>query len=148
MTLRISTVADSISKLDVTDLVICDIDQIKVNADKRISSLVANDEYITDVLQEVNSTGGSTALMTLSYTLNYRLFYKPLGTGRTMTLEQVTGLVEMIGLIWDAIMDINTIDGCEGIEIANISAFGVVLDPADNPWWGCILGFRVKEFVR
>lgn len=148
MALRISTVADSISNLSVAGLTICDIDQVKVNADNRISSLVPNDEYITDVLQEINSFGGGSALMTLSYNLNYRLFYKPVGTGRSMTLEQISGLVALIGLIWDAFLAIGVLSGCEDITIANISAFGVVLDPADNPWWGCILGFRVKEFVR
>ncbi len=148
MALRISTVADSISNLSVANLTIRDIDQSKVNPEKRLSVLVPNDEYITDVVAERESTGGALALMTMSYTLNYRLLYKPMGTGRSMTLEQFSGLVSMIGLIWDAFLAIGVIAGCEDMMISNISSFGPIEAPNGDPWWGCILGFQVKEFVR
>jgi hypothetical protein len=148
MVLRIATVADSISKLSVAGLTISDIDAIKAAADTRISTMIPNADYITDVVSEVDSYGASVAMMTLYYTLNYRLLYKPLGTGRTMTLEQFSGLVAMVGLIWDAFLDIGEIAGCEDLSISSVGNFGPVEDPAGSGWWGCDLGFRVKEFVR
>jgi hypothetical protein len=148
MTLRIATVADSIAGLSVAGLTICDVNEIKAVEDKRRSAMIPNAEYITDVTAEVNSFGAELGKMKLWYTLNYRLLYKPAGTGRVMTLEQFSGLVSMVGLIWDAFLAIGVIAGCEDLQITNIGNFGQVLDPGDNPWWGCDLSFRAMEFVR
>ena len=149
MTLRIATVADSISKLSVSGLTICDIDQIKAQADKRGSWLFPLGGFLSSPVHTRDSFGGSSAKMTLSYTFNYRLLYKPVGTGRTMTLEQIAGLVAMVGLIWDAILAIDTITGCEDITIESLdSADGSVEDPSGNLWWGYDMGFRITEFVN
>jgi hypothetical protein len=148
MALALATVADSISKLSVSGLTIRDINEIPVVADTRISQLIPGADYVTDIAVEVNSWGGAAAKLTVTYTLNYRLLYKELGTGRTMTLEQISGLVSLIALVWDAVMAIDTIDGAVDVSVQSISNFGVVNDPSDNGWWGADLGFRVKEFVR
>ena len=148
MTLRIATVADSISKLSVSGLTICDIDQIKTVEDKRRSAMIPNVDYISDVAVQVDSFGADIGKMTVFYTLNYRLLYKPIGTERTMSIVHFSGLVAMVGLIWDAFLAIGAISGCEDLSIANIGNLGLVEDPSGNGWWGCDLGFRVMEFVR
>jgi hypothetical protein len=152
-TLRIKTVADSISKLDVDGLVIRDIDNIKVKPEQRLSVLIPEAEYITDLVTERCSFGGASAMWDVYYTLNYRLLYKPLGTGRTMTLEQINGLVGMVGKIWDAVLGVGVMAGCEDITLNSISSFGPVDAPDSTPsdphaWWGCLLGFRILEQIR
>lgn len=147
-TLRIATVAKSISALDVEGLVICDLDEIKTNPEKRLSVLVPDADFITDIIPEIRTFGGASAMWDIHYTLKYRLLYKPLGSGRTMTFEQIVGLTQMIAKIWDAVLKIGVLSGCEDITIGGISDFGLVLAPNDDPWWGCILSFRIMEQIR
>jgi hypothetical protein len=148
MALRIATVADSIAGLTVTGLVLKDLDQVKAKMDTRQAALMPLPDFVTGFEMVRDSYGGANAKMTVSYTLNYRLFFKPAGTGRTMILEQLPGLVAMIAAIWDAVLAISTIAGCEDIIPLDVSTIGVVNDPGDNAWWGCDMAFRVKEFVN
>jgi len=146
--LRIATVANSISQLEIPELVVRDIDEVKANPEARLSVLIPDAEYITDVFAETRSFGGASAMWDIRYTLNYRLLYKPMGTGRTMTIEQMAGLTELIGQIWDAVLAIGVLDGCEDITINGISGFGPVVAPNGDEWWGCLLGFRILEQIR
>ena len=147
-TLRIETVANSISLLDVEGLTIRDIDEVKVNPEKRLSVLMPESNFITDVEPEVRSFGGASAVWDIRYTLNYRLLYKPAGEGRTMTIEQLIGLTRLVSKVWDAFLGIGVLAGCEDVTIAGISDFGPVEAPNGDPWWGCVLSFRILEQIR
>lgn len=146
--LRISTVANSISLIDVPGLTIRDIDDIKVKPEGRMAVMFPDADFLTDMGAEIRSFGGASAMWDIRYTLNYRLLYKPAGTGRTMTIEQVAGLGNLVSKIWDAVLGLGVVSGCEDITIGGISNFGPVDAPNGDGWWGCLLSFRVLEQIR
>jgi hypothetical protein len=149
MSLAITTITDSISKLSVSGLVIKDIDEIPVGVDARQPTLIPLPDFVTNFVMIRDSFGGgTTAKMTVSYTLGYRLLYKPVGAGRE--LEYYDNLVSMAGLIMDAILAIDTLTGLVDIEpeANGIINMGVVNDPAGNAFLGCDIRMRVKEFVN
>lgn len=151
--LRIDTVARSISELVVEGLTIRDADEIKVNPEKRKPVMFPDIPFVTDLAPVIRSFGGASAMWDIYYTLNYRLLFKPIGTERTMEIKQVVGLVKLIAKIWDAVLAIGVLEGCEDISISGISDFGPVAAPNStdlepNIWWGCILSFRIMEQIR
>jgi hypothetical protein len=147
MALAIATVVDSISKLSVSGLTIKDMDEIAGAVDPRAPTLFPMADFITNVQFARNSFGGgSIAKMTLSYTLNYRLCYKPVAAGRS--IEYFDNMVAMCGLVLDAIMAIDTLTGCVDTVISNVQNMGIVMDPSDNQFYGCDMSFIVTEFVN
>jgi len=149
MALAISTVADSISKLSVTGLTIKDINEIPAGTDSRGKTLIPKPNFMTDFSMERDSFGGgSTAKMTVNYTLNYRMLYKPVGAGRQNVLEYYDDLTSMIGLVLDAVLAIDTLTGTVDIVPLSVTNMGLVNDPADQAWYGCDFAFRVMEFVN
>ena len=149
MALAIATVADSISKISVSGLVIKDIDQIPAGVDGRQPTMIPLPDYLTDFNMERDSFGGgSTALMTVTYRLNYRLCYKPAGSGRSNALDWFDNMVAMVGLILDAVLAIEVMTGTIDIVPVNVFNVGLVNDPADNAFYGADLSFQVKEFVN
>ena len=114
MALGIATIANAIAALSVTGLSIKDIDEIPPQADQSISTLIPLPDYMTDFEVEVDSFGGgSTAKMTVWYTLGYRLLYKPVGAG--LDLEYYDNMIALVAAFLDAVLVIETISGCEGI---------------------------------
>lgn len=154
MVLNLLNVAEAIAALDVTGLEIRDINEIPAEVGLRSPAvLVPLPAYITDFTMERDSYGGgSTAKMTVGYTLNYRLLYAPIGTDRVLTLAIFMDLTEMIGLILDAVLAIDVLDSdfSEVVDIVPLSVInmGIVNDPADRAFYGCDFAFRVSEFVN
>jgi len=152
MTIKLSTVAYAISNLVVADLIIADIDKIPLEIGLRAPHLIPLPAYVTDVEAVRDSFGGASALMTISYTLNYRLLYAPAGSDRAMSVEIFDNMVEMVTAIWDAFLAIGVLDAdiSEVVDILpnGVTAMGIVNDPVDRPFYGCDLAFRVTEFVR
>ena len=149
MALAITTVTNSIAELSVSGLVIKDIDEVPEAVDPRQPTLLPLPDFITGFELERDSYGGgSTAKMTVRYQLNYRLCYAPLGDGRTTVLEMQAGTVEMIGLILDAVLAVDTMTGNVDIQPSQVVGMGAVLDPSDNAFWGCDISFVVTEFVN
>jgi len=152
MTLNLRNVADAFAALSVSGLTIKELDGIPSEVGVRSSLLIPLPNYLTDGEVERDSFGASKAAMTVSYTINYRLCYQPVGTTRVMTLDVFQGLVQMVGLIWDAVLAIDVFIAAhsEVVDIipVSISNMGIVNDPADMPFYGCDLAFRVQEFVN
>jgi len=147
MALAIATVVDAISGLTVTGLTIKDMDQIPGAAEMRSATLLPLPDFLTNYEFERNSVGGgSIAKMTVYYQLNYRLLYKPAGAGRA--IEYFDNMVSMVGLIMDAVMAIDTMSGTVDITPVSVTNMGLVNDPADNPFYGCDIAFRIMEFVN
>ena len=147
MALAIATVVDNISKLSVSGLVIKDMDEIPGSVDARQPTLIPLPDFLTDYAMERDSFGGgSTAKMTVNYTLNYRLCYAPVGAGRP--LEWFDNMVSMVGLIMDAVMAVDTLGGTVDIVPAGVRNMGIVNDPGDAGFYGCDLAFKVEEFVN
>jgi len=148
MALAIATVADSISKLSVTGLTIEDVDDMSVSIPTQNPTLAPRaDDYISNMELIYDSQGsGDVAQMTFRYDLNYRLYYKPVGSG--IELEAFDGLVDMIALILDAVIGIVNLTGAvETIPTGTIRP-GIVVAPDGTLHWGCDLSFRVMEFIN
>jgi hypothetical protein len=149
MGLQIATVAASIAGLTIAGVVIKDLDEIPTSVGTRDSVLMPLPEYITNPGMERDSFGGgSTAKMTVQYTLNYRFFLAPVGTYRNKTLGWMADLTDKVGAIWDAILEIDTLDGCIDIVPGPVINMGIVNDPADAAYYGCDLSFVITEFVN
>jgi hypothetical protein len=149
MALAIATIADSISDLSVAGVKIYDIDEIPTGLDGRYPAIIPLAEYVTDFTMVRDSFGGgSTAKMTVTYTLHYRLCYAPVGLGRTNTLTNFAGMVEKAYLFLDAVLAVDTMDGLIDITPQPVTSFGVVQDPAEVPFWGCDFALQVMEFVN
>jgi hypothetical protein len=149
MAIQIAAVANSIQGLTVTGLTIFDVDNIPAAVDVRqYAALVPLPDYITGMEVIRDSYGTAGAKMTITYTLNYRLFYSLAGAGRAGVIEYYDGMVDMIAAIWDAILAINTLTGALTVDPVGVSGIGVVMDAANNSFLGCDLSFLVTEFVN
>ena len=150
MAIALATVTKSISNLQVSGLIIKDIGTIPVEVGSRSPMLIPAYPLVTDITLERDSFGGgSTAKMTLSYTLNYIFCYVPIGAGRVSVLEYYDDMVSMATAILDAVIAIDTFDGGIDIQPLPLTAIGVtVADPAGNEYLGANYGFRVMEFIN
>ena len=104
--------------------------------------------FMTDYTMTRDSYGGASAMLTVEYTLNYRLCYAPIGAGRNGILDLYDDVIAMAAKILDKFHDVGVFTGCEDIQPVSIINLGVVNDPAENQYYGCDLSFRVLEFVR
>lgn len=150
MALAIATIADSIAALNVTGLMICDLDQIPEAATTRTPILFPKpDGFVTDFEYEPVSQGdGATALANVTYTLTYRFCYTPIGAERGL-FATYPAMVAMAAAILDAIISIdNATAGAVEIVPLSIPVFGPVVDPANNGYHGCDISLLVKEFVN
>jgi hypothetical protein len=154
MTIQVRNVAKAISELNVEGLIIKDIDEIPAEVGQRSPAvLIPLPDFIGEFSMVRDSYGGgSSAAMTVNYTLGYRLLFQPIGTSRAMSLVVFLGLTEMIGLIWDAVLAIDVLDTDfdEVVDLVptSITNMGIVNDPADNVFYGCDMTFEVTEFVN
>jgi hypothetical protein len=152
MSIQLATAAYAISRLVVEDLTIGNIDKIPLEVGSRSAYLIPHPNYVSDVLAERDSYGGASALMTMHYTLTYRLCYAPAGSDRAMSIELYDDMIKMVTAIWDAFLNIGVLDAdiSEVVDILpySITNMGIVNDPADRAFYGCDLAFRVTEFVR
>lgn len=149
MSLQIETVVSSIAELQVQDLQILRVDNVPATSSGREKYLIPLPNFITDFEAVRDSFGGgSTALQTVMYTLNYRLLYAPAGAGRGDVLEWVSGLTLMVGYIFDAILAVDVLEGAVDITPAGITNMGLVNAPDDRSFYGCDIAVRVTEFVN
>lgn len=149
MSLQISTICESISALDVDGVRIMDIDQIPENSDPRKAIIFPKpDGFITGFTVVRDSFGGgSTAKMTATYSLNYRLCYAPIGAGRGL-FEVYDDMVAKAFLFLDAVIAVNTMTGLIDIQVQNAINFGAVNDPVGNMFHGCDFVLLVTEFIN
>ena len=146
MGLQLATVADSISKLSISGLVIEDVDDMHISYPDTTATLAPLDTFISNFELEYDSQGsGDMALMTVHYDLTYRLHYKRVGADRD--LKAVDGLTDMVVAILDAVISISTLTGA--VEILPMSVkTGVVAAPDGTGWFGADFVFRVMEFYH
>ena len=150
MTLAISTICDSISSLSVSGLTIKDLNEIPEAITGRDCPVIypKPDGFVTNFEMVRNSFGGgSTAKMTVTYDLTYRLLGAPLASGRGL-FDSYSMMVEKVYAFIDAILMIDTMDGLIDIVPADATAFGPVSDPAGGMFHGAGVILYVMEFVN
>ena len=114
MTIKLSTIANSITRITVTGLTIKDIDEIPQGLLNRdCPALIPNpDNYVNNFSVQVDSFGtGSQRKMTITYQLNYMLLYSEVGTGRTTTLEMYSGMLAKACAFLDAFYALDNLTG-------------------------------------
>ena len=149
MTLQLLTVAETIAALEVDGLLIRDIDNIPAEVGLRQALLIPHPNYVSDFVME---RAAYDVLIDVTYTLNYRLCYQPVGAERALTLTVWSGMVDMVAQIWDAFLSIGVFNSDQDkiIEVIPLGPanMGIVNDPADRAFYGCDLAFQVKEQWR
>lgn len=153
MALQITTIADSIAGLSVAGVTLYDIDEIPTQIiPRKVPAIIPRpNEFMTDFELRVDSLGdGSTAKMTVFYTLNYRLLHSKIGEGRRKLFGTYADLVAKIGLFLDALITNDAVSGSLDSRPVNISNVGPVASPAEEgvAYHGCDIGIRITEFVN
>ena len=150
--LQIVRVAETISQLVIPGLEIRDIDDIPAEVGLRDAMLIPKPDYITDFTMTRVSYGGASALVDVTYTLNYRLCYQPVGMERPMTLTVWGGMCSMVAGIWGKFLEIGVFnaDHNEVVDVEPLAPLnmGIVNDPAGRAFYGCDLAFKIMEFAR
>jgi len=147
--LGLETVLTSIANLTVTDVQIRDIDEVPDAGEFRTSMLFPDPEgFITAFNVRRDSTGGGgTALMTVTYTLNYRFIFVPAGSLRNLANIYGNLAAKLIAII-EEMLENDDIAGAVDMEVQEIPTIGAVTDPSGTTWHGCTLSLRVTEFVN
>ena len=152
--MRIREVCQAISELVIPGLNLKDINAIPAEVGLRSPSvLLPLPNIVTDFsLVRDSYGGGSTAKMTSTYTLNYRLLYQAVGTSTGLTLPAFLGMTEMIVKILDKVIALDVLDADhdEVVDIVPVSVLnmGIVNDPSDRAFFGCDFAFMVTEFIN
>ena len=149
MSINAVTVADSISKLSVSGVGLKDLDEIPNGVLSRDCPLIlpAPDFIQVASIERDTFGSGSGAKWTFDYTLNYRLFYKEAGTGRTLG-SIYPALVAKAMLFVDAIIANDALTGALDANFGGLTGFGIVPDPTDKLFWGCDIQIAITEFVN
>lgn len=150
MTLAVSTVADSISKLSVTGVTIKDLNEIPTEVLKRDCPTVypKPDGFLSNFEPEsVSMSSGTSVQLNVTYTLTYRFLHSPLGSDRGL-FGVYQDMVNKTTAFLDKIIISDTITGLVDLQIADVSEFGPVSDPAGNMFHGCDISLDVLEFVN
>ena len=152
--MRIREVCQAISELKIPGLELKDINNIPAEVGLRSPSVfIPLPNIVTDFsIVRDSYGGGSTALMTATYSLNYRLLYQAVGTTSGLTLTAFLGMTEMVNKILDKIIALDVLDSDhdEVVDIVPVSVInmGIVNDPSDRAFYGCDFAFMVMEFVN
>lgn len=139
----------SIAALTVSGLTLKALGAMQDAVDLRAGPLLmAAPAFMTDFEIRVDSFGSAAAKKTIFYTLNYRLYYLPIGAARGL-YEVYPGLTTTIFAFWVAIANNDALTGTIDLTpLAPASDNWTVKDPADNDFFGCDLPLRVKDFFE
>jgi hypothetical protein len=149
MALAISTITASIADIEVDGVTIKDKSELKTGWDAYDCPLFCPrpNEFVSapQVVAE-NFGTGTTRKLSVFYSLAYRYFHAPIGSG---DLEDTwSDMVDNIFLILDAILVNDAITGVVDLSVQAITEFGAVQDGANNLFHGCDVILRVQEFVN
>ena len=149
ITIGFTTVADSISKMTVTGVTMKDIDKIP-DAGQMICPVMFPQPhgFVTGTsVERMSLGGGGTALMDMSYVLNYVYLHAETGTG-VSSFDVYSGIITNLAVIIKAILTNDNITGCVDMELNTIGEIGTVVDPAGNSFWGVLISFKILEQVQ
>jgi hypothetical protein len=147
--IQIATIADAISNLSISGVNNYDIDKIPESAIDFCPALFpAPDNYVTDLQFTVQSFGGDSARkLDVSYTLNYRFLYAPIGSGSV--LQNYAGLIAKLELILEALLGASTPTGSIDMSLLGVSNIGPLSDPAGQTMYhGVEIALRILEYTQ
>lgn len=147
MTLKIATVWDSISALSVTGLTIKDIDAVSEAWEVRGATLYPDiqNPITINVPRRRTFGSGSNAKKDVTYSMNYRLLYSPVGSERGIA-NIYSAMFVMVANLFDAVMNNDALTGTIDITPRIASTSTTVLDPSGNQFYGLDIAFDVLEY--
>jgi len=102
--------------------------------------------FISNLKTVRNSQNAAVTKYTVTYTLTYRLFYAPVGSGSGITTIY-SDMVNKVFVILDTVLANNAINAAIDFTLRSVSDFGAVTDAVNHQFWGCDFTFDVMEFV-
>jgi len=149
ITIGFSTVANSIAALSISGVKVLDIDEITTSGSMICPVLFPQpDNFVTNMAVERMSVGsGGTALMNMTYNLNYVYLHAEVGSGLS-AFEIYTGLITNLALIIKTLLQNDNITGAVDMEVNDIGELGVITDPAGNNYFGVLFSLSILEFIQ
>ena len=149
MSIKLSTIADSITNIVVSGLTIKDINQIPTSVIQRDCPLMipSPEDYVSNFTVQVDSFGtGSQRKMTLTYQLNYILVFAEVGIGRTNVLDAYSGMLTKACAFLDAFYALDNLTGAVDFdaELGNPS----ITEISGKSFHSIDIRLIVKEFVN
>ncbi len=148
--LQLESVASAIAALNITDVMIQDIDAIPPQADTVRGAVLFPDPggFVTDLTVTRDAWwSGATSILTIEYNLNYIFFYVPTSSGRG-ALSNYAGMVSTWVDIVNVIMGSDAIHDRCTLSLVGVPIFGPMTDPSGKPFNGCSLTFHVSEQIN
>ena len=151
MALQTTEIATSIAGYSVTGVTFRDLDDFDEEISHRSGDLpvfMPAPNFFTAPNIEYDSQGtGAEAAITVTYILRYRFLYEEAGSERSLG-DIFQGFVGKVTEIVDVFIANDATTDAIHLQVADISNFGLVTDPADNQFHGCDFGISVMEFVN
>ncbi len=149
VTIHTEDVITAISNLSITGVTVCDLNEIPDGADERRSYLIPSPgepPFVSEFEIERVTFGHSLAGQNATYRLNYKLLYKPVGTGRGLK-DVIPGLTTMAVNVVEAIQSAVTLNGAVTWK-ARLDNMVIITDPSGTPWDGWNISIEVLDFIQ
>lgn len=150
VTIHTEDVIAAIAGLSITGLTICELSEIPDAPDPRKCYLIpspAEPAFLTNPVIDRRTFGSmGNAAQDMTYTLNYKLLYKPVGTGRGIR-EVIPGAFAMAITIVETIQQLTLLDGAVTWKATPGEAV-LITDPSGNQWDGWTITVEVLDFIQ
>lgn len=149
MGLQIATITNSIAALSISGVTIKDKDELREGWTAYDCPLLTPlpNNFVSGISAIPRSmSSGAGRQLDVSYTLTYRYFHAPVGSGNLA--QTWSDMVDKVFAIFDAILANDKLNGLIDLSLSSVSEFGVVVDGANNQYHGCDIALRVMEFVN
>lgn len=150
MTLQIAKIVQSISGIRVQGVRMFGMDNLPTSLTVSDTPCLLPEpvDFVTGLVLQRDSFGtASQAKKTVQYVLSWRFLYMPIGAER-MGLERYGDMVEKAFAVLDALVTLDATAQAVELEPVELLEFGVVADPSNNHFSGCMLRVRVTEFIN
>jgi hypothetical protein len=151
MALNIQGICESFAGMNVSidRLKILDLYQVKEGFTAYDTPLLCprpNDFVSSPLVTPVSFGSGEGRQLDVRYTLTYRYFHAPAGTGDQS--KTWADMVVNVFKIFDAVLENDALAGLIDLSLSSISEFGAVSDGSNNMYHGCDITFLILEHVN
>ena len=145
MSIALTTIADSISKISVSGLTIKDLDQIPQQITSRDCPMLIPDadNFVSFSMQPDTL---NKSCHTIDYGLHYILVYAAVGAGRTTVLDNYSGMITKATAVIDAILALSALTGAVDWYASFNTPF--VLEWGNTSYHACRITIDATEFVN
>ena len=146
---NLATVANSIAAISISGITSKSIDAIPDSARLLCPLLIPNPtRWISDISTTRATTGGAgSALMDMSYTLNYIYLHCEAQSGMS-NFSAYAGCINNFVNILEAILANDNISGAVDMVVNGVERVDNITDPAGNEFLGVMFSLRITEQVQ